>query len=269
MIVIISLTFITLHLIVNMKYKKIKNSLVNQKAVYIHIPKTGGSSVRHLFPNFNGIIDHITTEELLQLYPEMKHKYLFAFVRNPWDRMVSLYHFIQTLKFNERKGWVTLPWILTYLYKYPRMFNNVYTHFYYIKLTKKYENFTDFVKDIHNNLEWCMLKPQYDYLYSKEDKLLVNYVGKFENIQKELDKVTDVININREILPKVNATEHVHYSQYYNEETKEIISKIYRKDIEKFNYKFEDQDKTKQDKDIISKLENTENKGDKEEIAIC
>ena len=71
------------------------------KFVFIHIPKTGGSSIETLFlgkpqrrwaPEINHYFQHATAAELrnrLMNRDNFDRYFKFAFVRNPWDRIVS------------------------------------------------------------------------------------------------------------------------------------------------------------------------------------
>jgi Sulfotransferase family len=59
----------------------------SQNFVFVHVPKTGGTSIREALGMSTSY--HYTAREVRQMYPETRGKFSFAFVRNPWDRLVS------------------------------------------------------------------------------------------------------------------------------------------------------------------------------------
>ena len=75
--------------------------IMKDKIAFIHIPKTGGSSIAAALKHNVGAMrhdrtgspfvcdEHWTYERLRQAVPRLDTYFSFAIVRNPWDRMFS------------------------------------------------------------------------------------------------------------------------------------------------------------------------------------
>ena len=92
-----------------------------------------------------------------------------------------------------------------------------------------------------------MWEPQTSFVFDNNDKIIVDYVGRTETLQEDVDNIIKEINkrnhflfIEEEIkIPHINKTTRPHYKSYYNDEvTKNKVAKYYEKDIEYLKVKF-------------------------------
>ena len=144
--------------------------------------------------------------------PLYKGYYKFAFVRNPYDTFVSLYHWWQK----------TVPWDENSL-RASRIW--------------KTNSFSTFCERYHQ-----IVQP-YDFLYDKKligkDSLQVDFVGRFENLNSDFGKVCEAIGIPRKKLEKTNSSSRAkNYRVYYDEESIQHIKSKYKRELKAFNYKF-------------------------------
>ena len=184
------------------------------KFLSIRIPKTGSTSVTKILePYFdiagesigateqNTYYHHRTTKYMKSHFEKMKWNFddylKFAFVRNPFEREVSLWKYLKKIK---KEGYVK-------------------------------EKFSDFVK-LPANYTYM------DYVKDEDGKLILDFVGRVENMQEDFNTICDKIGIPKVKLPHRNKTKHKHYTEYYDDETKQIVAKKYAKDIEYFGYEF-------------------------------
>ena len=186
------------------------------RCIFIHITKTGGTSIaKSLFgylPYHYSAIDYRVIYGSKLFYSFFK----FAFVRNPWDRLYSAYRYLMNGGWNEQdKDWTQ---------------NNI----------SQYNNFNSFVRDwlckenIHRHVHFW---PQYRFICDKNDQILVNYLGYFETLKNDYDRISSLLNINNEI-GRHNINPGKDYSKAYAADTRDIVARVYSKDIDLFGYDF-------------------------------
>lgn len=145
---------------------------------------------------------------------EYQNQFKFAFVRNPWDRTVSLYHYTKQKE--------------SAIYKKRNVEMPLFT-----KNIMESKSFGDWVRNYN------IAGPQYNFLTSRSGELLVDYIGKTESVQTDLSYVCGLLNIPNIKINQLNTTNRKDYRHYYDTETIEIVAKKLKKDIEFFGYDFD------------------------------
>lgn len=231
----------------------------DRKFAFVHLAKTAGDSVTEaLAPHagkdsfrisndFQAWRDSIIRYRYHRFYKLHKHStaseiksavgsevwdglYTFAFVREPLARVLSLYTFIER-KAEERAR--ILPrnlWYLTLMGRkddpkqWPAMV--AYTE------TK---NFSDFIR--HPSLldDQAMLE-QAGFLHDAAGTLLVDFVGRVENIDADIEEIAGRLGIEDICLPMVNQSARTISRQEISVEDRNYIFDLYREDYKKFYY---------------------------------
>ena len=151
----------------------------------------------------------------------VRPQFTFTIVRNPWDRVLSTYHFWKQQDATHK------------FYEFDRKIVD------YIRSNNM--TFKQFVHGIQEKdpviLSKKHINPYIGYYFPGTG--YVDYVGRFENLQQDFNTICDKIGIPRQQLPHINKSKHKHYTDYYDDDTKQIVADIYAKDIEYFGYEFE------------------------------
>ena len=100
-------------------------------------------------------------------------------------------------------------------------------------------SFSDYIK-------WSIsINPrrQIDFVADEDGNIIVDYIGRFESINEDLEFIQNKLNIQNSTnkLPSLNVStnrEFRDYRKYYNDKTKMLVGEYFRKDIETFEYAF-------------------------------
>ena len=247
------------------------------KLVYFHIPKCAGVSVRraigidrtkHNFPFTNvsvGLAIDVRAQTDDSVYNDF-HK--FSIVRNPYERMVSLYNFrkkendlytyasmAESPVGPDGREWGFNEWILspemkgTDRYGQDRMVSMSYFNAYWY--------FKDTFRDSDGNrisgyLGRNYLRTHLEFLNQVDillnpftgGRLMTDTVIRMENLEEEWNDMFTKLGYKTPSLKKHNTSKHTkkrtHYSHYYNDKAYEFVTKLFKKDLKFFGYEFED-----------------------------
>lgn len=187
-------------------------------AIFIHIPKTAGSSVSHsLFGKARGN-PHASYDIYEIVNPRKFREYFkFTFVRNPWDRLVSTYFFLSQVE------------------------NDPMAQSWREQVACHYPDFASFVRGwlslgkIENSFHF---RPQHSFICDADLTPRVDFVGRVETLQADFRHVTDRLGIAAK-LDWTNRSNHRPYQDYYTDELRGIVAAVYANDIAAFGYSFE------------------------------
>jgi len=178
-----------------------------QKWAYIHIPKTGGTSLTNILNKIDGT-ETIAVHDSIRALNDVSKFFIFTIVRNPYTRMVSAY--LHRLRKNE--------------FKY---------------------DFQTFLKTYNENHLDILPQSYYINAGRTEDKQ-VSYIARYENYEDEIKKLLNKLNHNSKI-PHLNKNpiydkhptlkQEMYYNAFYTEDwMKNIIKERYENDFKIFNY---------------------------------
>jgi len=153
-----------------------KNYSQKYDLFFIHIPKNAGTSINEVLeidPKHRG---HRTAMELKKLTGENFEKSnKFCIIRNPWDRMVSLY------KFRKRKG-------------HDKHLKGDYTFDEWL--------FHPTTNSMSGHMEWT---EQYKNIYYNNE-WLVNYILRYETLISDWYNMLADLELQKLILPELNTS---------------------------------------------------------------
>ncbi len=183
------------------------------KCIFIHIPKTAGTTIMNAFDRNWSIYTNNKNdaflnksifspkEEWIEYALCYKDYVTFSVIRNPWDRFISGWKYCDSTKNRS---------LLDVLQHLP-------THGH------DYEHIT---------------RLQYDRIYYKNVQIQ-NFLLRFENLQQDFDILCEKIGKPKKKLNHLNKTNRYEYDYYFDTEVKlNLFHDHFKEDIESFNYEY-------------------------------
>jgi hypothetical protein len=204
---------------------------LEKQFLMIHVPKTGGTSAARALDQWvlhppqdklNKVLCRLHLRKdpakfMLRVHGGLRYAckvlpedlpaklFKFAFVRNPWDRLVSEYSFVCDREIHPRHKEVkALPDFHAYLV---------------------YERYR------------ARGRSQADMLKDRDGKLGMDFVGRFENLRDDFSEICSRIGVDSE-LPHLNKTKHRDFRDYYDDRNKDYVAKHWGEEIKLFGYEF-------------------------------
>ena len=195
------------------------------KAIFIHVPKAAGSSLST--PEWNRGNGHKTVADYEnQLGPKFKKQFVWAFVRNPFDRIVSAYE--------------DCPEIFPHAPSFESFIKNIYDHRGQLAGLKSLRETS--VPLFGFPLGRLHFQPMHLLLCTKDGTYRPDFLGRFENLVDDFAALQKHLGIKQEPLVHKNKRadkpkrRFSNWRDLYTPDLVEKVSEIYRKDLELFNY---------------------------------
>ena len=175
------------------------------KFVYMHIPRTGGTSTRAGLKKYLAIAKGFKHRTLSQIKDRMHLDWDLYFkwtrVRNPWDRLVSIY----SRKSQRRRSPLK-------------------------------QDFESWVK--HTALKSPRGQEFNQRRYVKDQGL--DFVARFENIDKDFYFFCNSVGLPDIKLPKKNSAEHINYAKCYTPKIVDLLLTVdyFKKDLDFLGYDY-------------------------------
>lgn len=218
----------------------------SHRIAFVHVQKTGGSSIeqvlRRAFPDLEQFkAKHAFLSAGYSELPEPQDWFKFAFVRNPWDRLVSWYTMIDQAT---RIRWIETLWNGRNRKHYRQVRRNPLWR----QAVELAGDFPGFVRNctapvqMEPGVHYSFAYNQVDYLSDASGRLLVDFVGRFENWTEDARELSRRLGIQVDDWPRRNSSRHRHYADYYDPDTAAIVAARFTRDIEAFGYRLESHD---------------------------
>lgn len=221
---------------------------------YIHIPKTGGTYLAQVesskVPVIEGVkyLGHtcIITDKKNKLkiyppkvgflenyitpYPTVQKYYLFSTVRNIYAWLVSYYY--HAGGFNPK-------------YHDPN-------HYDYQNARKGFEYLVKTISD-RNGKIWPCRKFIHFQLFADNGSLVVDWINRTETLDQDLEMLAKKLSLSFHRRPKQRLGKHKDYRSYYTDELFDLVSNVWRREVQLFGFSTDGTDLDKAElKNIIS-----------------
>ena len=194
---------------------------------------------RHPGRHWPGLRRHAHMREVRKVVGEelWKRYFTFSIVRNPWDLVVSSYHWAT------RGGSPNLS-LARSLFRFLRRPRKVARNFSRLGRTiiPKLVNTEEIPFRVFAKYMLRYYEGNDGFYFHRDGSMALDHVLRYENLQADFRDLCERLGLPETSLPALKTKTRPkdrHYSEYYDEESRERVARFYRRQIETFGYSFE------------------------------
>ena len=185
-------------------------------AIFIHVPKCAGTTIISQIPLAAG---HRSAEFFSRYAPDLwQSAFTFGFSRSPYERLVSAFHYLRSDKTSRRdKAWGDAN----------------------LRQFADFQAFTEGLQSSrvrHQVMGWLHFLPQVYYICDASNKILVDFVGRTETFNQDIETINARANLSLEPLRKRHVP-RPNRQAYYTAKSAKLVEEIYGADFETFGFK--------------------------------
>jgi chondroitin 4-sulfotransferase 11 len=208
-------------------------------AVYIEVPKVACSSIKITLASLLGIdLEAVRGDPHKVRFPAPASRqsgptlypglFSFAFVRNPWDRLVSCY---RDKILGEVSNFTSFHPARGVAYCLAR-FDVFRARMSFDEFVKAVAALPDEEADVH-------FRSQHTFVTNTFGDVAIDIVGRFETLALDFQRVCEKLGLPSLTLPRVQGANTARrYTQYYTLRTRSIVASRFREDVTLFGYHF-------------------------------
>lgn len=206
----------------------------DKKFLFLHVPKTGGLSMTEVLQGYQHDPDQYVANRLLARIGIGVNHFLFSYRQRKFRRHSTAWHVRRRLPppiFNGlfKFAFIRNPWDLLVSY-----------HKFVMARPKHHRHARIKKLRFHDYIRFAAAKKvgfQKAFLSDPQGHLLVDYVGRFERMQHDFAEILGYLGIDAK-LPHLNPSQRSDYRQYYDRRGRNLVKQLYREDINQFGYGF-------------------------------
>jgi len=198
------------------------------KAVFIHVHKTGGTYISYMLHKYYGFKNYYLRRpdhDTFCFNKQKTTKYI-----NYENRIHGVYMYYKTSPhLNRKMGMTPEKWKTYYKFAFVRNpYDKMVSAWFHInRFQIPFKNFLNLDK-FCNDVEYMhMFMPQTRNIINEKANIELNFIGKFENLEEDFQKILKNIGIKRIIHDpnkKLNVRRHSEYQKYYTDQ--DVLDKV-------------------------------------------
>ncbi|MBM9514820.1 sulfotransferase family 2 domain-containing protein [Desulfogranum marinum] len=218
------------------------------KCIFIHIPKCAGTSIEKTFGHFEEYSGYYKQDHRSIRMIEPIYSNVFASKENSMEFLKRLWIHIKPPS-NPRNRYsvsrdqyenyfkftfVRNPWARAYSW-----YKNVMRDHLHLKKMRISNEISlyDFLERFKNK---TALRAQTFWIKNSNGDIPLDYIGRFENLDNDFEKICNLMKIEPLKLPhELKGAANSSHQDAYDSKTIDLISSIYREEIELFGYSFD------------------------------